>query len=285
MANSVVRNVNESREEEKLYDNIEKNIEEKEKAIGDELERMFEESGTYLPNPEADIFDRIIQRNMEPNVVDLREEQYKDLAPPLFDVDVRDITYEAPTELPMESEGIRSIGLERGGNAGIETLKQTTMQIQEKPASRSALVLKRILKQAGVENVDPTTVMKAMSVLKQVEEKEVDDLQLIPKEFRKIEQDKGFGITTLRDKTNQEKYLSEFLSQVTQDDLRFKQYDSLANPLFKNFDPLSSFTSFQDLKRMRTTTTDEEGNQIPFSGNVRPIIKEDGSVEVFDVGI
>jgi len=210
MANSVVRNVNESREEEKLYDNIEKNIEEKEKAIGDELERMFEESGTYLPNPEADIFDRIIQRNMEPNVVDLREEQYKDLAPPLFDVDVRDITYEAPTELPMESEGIRSIGLERGGNAGIETLKQTTMQIQEKPASRSALVLKRILKQAGVENVDPTTVMKAMSVLKQVEEKEVDDLQLIPKEFRKIEQDKGFGITTLRDKTNQEKYLSEF---------------------------------------------------------------------------
>ena len=285
MANSVVRNVNQSREEEKLYDNIQKNIEEKEKAIGDELERMFEESGTYLPNPEADIFDRIIQRNMEPNVVDLREEQYKDLAPPLFDVDVRDITYEAPTELPMESEGIRSIGLERGGNAGIETLKQTTMQIQEKPASRSALVLKRILKQAGVENVDPTTVMKAMSVLKQVEEKEVDDLQLIPKEFRKIEQDKGFGITTLRDKTNQEKYLSEFLSQVTQDDLRFKQYDSLANPLFKNFDPLSSFTSFQDLKRMRTTTTDEEGNQIPFSGNVRPIIKEDGSVEVFDVGI
>ena len=124
-----------------------------------------------------------------------------------------------------------------------------------------------------------------MSVLKQVEEKEVDDLQLIPKEFRKIEQDKGFGITTLRDKTNQEKYLSEFVSQVPQDDLRFKQYDNLANPLFKNFDPLSSFTSFQDLKRMRTTTTDEEGNQIPFSGNVRPIIKEDGSVEVFDVGI
>ena len=31
MANSVVRNVNQSREEEKLYDNIEKNIEEKEK--------------------------------------------------------------------------------------------------------------------------------------------------------------------------------------------------------------------------------------------------------------
>ena len=231
------------------------------------------------------IFDRLLEETLEPDVVDLREKQYEGMAPPLFDVDVRDITYEAPTELPMESEGIRSIGLEMGGNAGIETLKQTTMQIQEKPASRSALVLKRILKQAGVENVDPTTVMKAMSVLKQVEEKEVDDLQLIPKEFRKIEQDKGFGITALRDKTNQEKYLSEFVSQVPQDDLRFKQYDNLANPLFKNFDPLSSFTSFQDLKRMRTTTTDEEGNQKPFSGNVRPIIKEDGSVEIFDVGI
>ena len=231
------------------------------------------------------IFDRLLEETLEPDVVDLREKQYEGMAPPLFDVDVRDITYEAPTELPMESEGIRSIGLESGGNAGIETLKQTTMQIQEKPASRSALVLKRILKQAGVENVDPTTMMKAMSVLKQVEEKEVDDIQLIPKEFRKIEEDKGFGITTLRDKTDQEKYLRGFVSQVPQDDLRFKQYDNLADPLFKNFDPLSSFTSFQDLKRMRTTTTDEEGNQIPFSGNVRPIIKEDGSVEIFDVGI
>ena len=159
------------------------------------------------------------------------------------------------------------------------------MQTQEKPASRSALVLKRILKQAGVENVDPLTMKKVMSVLKQVEEKKIDDLQLIPKEFRKIEEDLGFGITTLRDKTDQEKYLSEFVSQVPQDDLRYKQYENLADPLFKNFNPLSSFTSFRDLKRMRTTTTDEEGNEIPFSGNVRPIIKEDGSVEMFDVGI
>ena len=49
----------------------------------------------------------------------------------LFMVDIGDITYEAPTKLPMESEGIRSIGLESGGNAGIETLKQTTIQLQE----------------------------------------------------------------------------------------------------------------------------------------------------------
>jgi len=233
------------------------------------------------------IFDRLLEETLEPDVVDLREKQYEGMAPPLFDVDVRDITYEAPTELPMESEGIRSIGLEMGGNAGIETLKQTTMQIQEKPASRSALVLKRILKQAGVENVDPLTVIKAMSVLKQVKEKEIEDLQLIPKEFRKIEEDKGFGITVLRDKTDSDKYGFKSMSDpmIQQDDLRFKQYDNLADPLFKNFDPLSSFTSFQDLKQMRTTTTDEEGNQIPFSGNARPIIKEDGSVEIFDVGI
>ena len=268
MANSVVRNVNQSREEEKLYDNI---------------ERAQEEQRSN----EDEIFDRLMGRVTQPEVFDLREEQYEDLAPPLYDVDVDDITYESPKELPMRSEGIRSIGLKKGGNAGIETLKQTTMQIQEKPADRGALVLKRILKQAGVENVDPLTVIKAMSVLKQVKEKEIEDLQLIPKEFRKIEEDKGFGITVLRDKTDSDKYGFKSMSDpmIQQDDLRFKQYDNLADPLFKNFDPLSSFTSFQDLKQMRTTTTDEEGNQIPFSGNARPIIKEDGSVEIFDVGI
>ena len=266
MANSVVRNVNASREEEKLYDNIQKAQEEQR-------------------SNEDEIFDRLMGRVTQPEVFDLREEQYEGMAPPLYDVDVGDITYETPKELPMRSEGIRSIGLQKGGNAGIETLKQTTMQIQEKPASRGALVLKRILKQAGVENVDPLTMMKAMSVLKQVKEKEIEDLQLIPKEFRKIEEDKGFGITVLRDKTDFEKYGSTSKFENPQDDLRFKQYDNLADPLFKDFNPLSSLTSFRDLKRMRTTTTDEEGNQIPFSGNVRPIIKEDGSVEIFDVGI
>ena len=165
MANSVVRNVNQSREEEKLYDNIEKNIEEKEKAIGDQLERMFEESGTYLPNPEADIFDRIIQRNMEPNVVDLREEQYEGMAPPLYDVDVGDITYEAPKELPMRSEGIRSIGLEKGGNAGIETLKQTTIQLQEIPPDRNMTVLQRMMKQAGAPAQDPRLLAQISRVL------------------------------------------------------------------------------------------------------------------------
>ena len=111
------------------------------------------------------IFDRLLDQTLEPEVVDLREEQYEGLAPPLFDVDVRDITYEAPTELPMESEGIRSIGLEMGGNAGIETLKQTTIQLQEIPADRNMTVLQRMMKQAGAPAQDPRLLAQVSQVL------------------------------------------------------------------------------------------------------------------------
>ena len=282
MADSVVKNANKENNDITILGPGEELSVEEELQMGEDLENQMQEDIEG-----DDIFNRIFQEEDPLNIVDLRQYQYKDLAPPLYGegVETRDITYQAPVKLPMKSESTYDIGIAAGGNVGIETLKKTTMQTQEKPASRSALVLKRILKQAGVENVDPLTMKKVMSVLKQVEEKKIDDLQLIPKEFRKIEEDLGFGITTLRDKTDQEKYLSEFVSQVPQDDLRYKQYENLADPLFKNFNPLSSFTSFRDLKRMRTTTTDEEGNEIPFSGNVRPIIKEDGSVEMFDVGI
>lgn len=111
------------------------------------------------------IFDRLLDQTLEPEVVDLREEQYKGMAPPLFDVDVRDITYEAPTELPMESEGIRSIGLEMGGNAGIETLKQTTIQLQEMPPDRNMTVLQRMMKQAGAPAQDPRLLAQVSQVL------------------------------------------------------------------------------------------------------------------------
>ena len=111
------------------------------------------------------IFDRLLDQTLEPEVVDLREEQYEGLAPPLFDVDVRDITYEAPTELPMESEGIRSIGLEMGGNAGIETLKQTTIQLQEIPPDRNMTVLQRMIKQAGAPAQDPRLLAQVSQVL------------------------------------------------------------------------------------------------------------------------
>ena len=111
------------------------------------------------------IFDRLLDQTLEPEVVDLREEQYEGLAPPLFEVDVRDITYEAPTELPMESEGIRSIGLEMGGNAGIETLKQTTIQLQEIPPDRNMTVLQRMMKQAGAPAQDPRLLAQVSQVL------------------------------------------------------------------------------------------------------------------------
>ena len=111
------------------------------------------------------IFDRLLEETLEPDVVDLREKQYEGMAPPLFDVDVRDITYEAPTELPMESEGIRSIGLGMGGNAGIETLKQTTIQLQEMPPDRNMTVLQRMMKQAGAPAQDPKLLAQVSQVL------------------------------------------------------------------------------------------------------------------------
>ena len=111
------------------------------------------------------IFARLLDETLEPDVVDLREEQYEGMAPPLFDVDVDDITYEAPTELPMESEGIRSIGLGMGGNAGIETLKQTTIQLQEMPPDRNMTVLQRMMKQAGAPAQDPKLLAQVSQVL------------------------------------------------------------------------------------------------------------------------
>ena len=146
MANSVVRNVNQSREEEKLYDNI---------------QRAQEEQRSN----EDEIFDRLIERVTQPEVFDLREEQYEGMAPPLYDVDVGDITYETPKELPMRSEGIRSIGLEKGGNAGIETLKQTTIQLQEIPPDRNMTVLQRMMKQAGAPAQDPRLLAQVSQVL------------------------------------------------------------------------------------------------------------------------
>ena len=111
------------------------------------------------------IFDRLLDETLEPEVFDLREEQYEGMAPPLYDVDIGDITYEAPTKLPMESEGIRSIGLESGGNAGIETLKQTTIQLQEMPPDRDMTVLKRMMKQAGAPAQDPKLLAQVSQVL------------------------------------------------------------------------------------------------------------------------
>ena len=115
--------------------------------------------------PEIDIFDRLMDRATQTEVLDLREKQFEGMAPPLYDVNIGDITYEAPTKLPMESEGIRSIGLESGGNAGIETLKQTTIKLQEMPPDRNMTVLQRMMKQAGAPAQDPKLLAQVSQVL------------------------------------------------------------------------------------------------------------------------
>ena len=148
-------------------DLLDRLTESKEKQIGEELEKMFEDSGTYLPNPEGDIFDRILQLNQEPNVVDLREYQYKDLAPPLYGegVETRDITYQAPVKLPMKSESTYDIGIAAGGNVGIETLKKTTIELQETPPDRGTTVLQRMMKRAGTPAQDPRLLAQVAQVL------------------------------------------------------------------------------------------------------------------------
>jgi len=174
MANSVVKNANKENNditiEEELQmgdDLLDRLTESKEKQIGEELEKMFEDSGTYLPNSKDDIFDRILQLNQEPNVVDLRQYQYKDLAPPLYGdgVETRDITYQAPVKLPMKSEGIYDIGIAAGGNVGIETLKKTTIELQETPSDRGTTVLQRMMKQSGTPAQDPRLLAQVAQVL------------------------------------------------------------------------------------------------------------------------
>ena len=183
MADSVVKNANkednditilgpgeELSVEEELQmgeDLLDRLTESKEKQIGEELEKMFEDSGTYLPNPEGDIFDRILQLNQEPNVVDLREYQYQDLAPPLYGegVETKDLTYQAPVELPMKSEPTYDIGIAAGGNVGIETLKKTTIELQETPPDRSTTVLQRMMKRSGAPARDPRLLAQLAQVL------------------------------------------------------------------------------------------------------------------------
>ena len=155
-------------EELQMGEDLENRLtESKEKQIGEELEKMFEDSGTYLPNPEGDIFDRILQLNQEPNVVDLRAYQYQDLAPPLYGeaIETKDITYRQPMELPRESESTYDIGIAAGGNVGIETLKKTTIELQETPPDRSTTVLQRMMKQSGTPARDPRLLAQVAQVL------------------------------------------------------------------------------------------------------------------------
>ena len=106
-----------------------------------------------------------MERATQPEVFDLREEQYEGMAPPLFDVDIGDIHIRGSDKTTDGTEGIRSIGLESGGNAGIETLKQTTIQLQEMPPDRNMTVLQRMMKQAGAPAQDPRLLAQVSQVL------------------------------------------------------------------------------------------------------------------------
>ena len=134
---------------------------EEELQMGEDLENRLRQE------QESDILDRILQTETEPNIVDLRQYQYKDLAPPLYGegVETRDITYQAPVELPMKSESTYDIGIAAGGNVGIETLKKTTIELQETPPDRSTTVLQRMMKRSGAPARDPRLLAQLAQVL------------------------------------------------------------------------------------------------------------------------
>ena len=132
---------------------------EEELQMGEDLENRLRQE------QESDILDRILQT--EPNVVDLRAYQYQDLAPPLYGeaIETKDITYRQPMELPRESESTYDIGIAAGGNVGIETLKKTTIELQETPPDRSTTVLQRMMKQSGSPARDPRLLAQVAQVL------------------------------------------------------------------------------------------------------------------------
>ena len=161
MANSVVKNANKEDNDITILGPGEELSVEEELQMGEELENQMQED-----IEEEDIFNRIFQEDPL-NVVDLREYQYKDLAPPLYGdgIETRDITYQAPVKLPMKSEGIYDIGIAAGGNVGIETLKKTTIEMQETPPDRGTTVLQRMMKQAGAPARDPRLLAQVAQVL------------------------------------------------------------------------------------------------------------------------
>ena len=144
---------------QKLSDTGEEITIEEELQLGEDLENRLRQE------QESDILDRILQT--EPNVVDLRAYQYQDLAPPLYGeaIETKDITYRQPMELPRESEPTYDIGIAAGGNVGIETLKKTTIELQETPPDRSTTVLQRMMKQSGTPARDPRLLAQVAQVL------------------------------------------------------------------------------------------------------------------------
>ena len=160
MADTVVKNANKEDNDITILGPGEELSIEEELQMGADLENQLKETVD-----EDDILDRILQT--EPNVVDLRAYQYQDLAPPLYGeaIETKDITYRQPMELPRDSESTYDIGIAAGGNVGIETLKKTTIELQETPPDRSTTVLQRMMKQAGTPARDPRLLAQVAQVL------------------------------------------------------------------------------------------------------------------------
>ena len=162
MADTVVKNANKEDNDITILGPGEELSVDEELQMGEDLENQMQED-----IEEDDNFNRIFQEEDPLNIVDLRQYQYKDLAPPLYGegVETRDITYQAPVELPMKSEPTYDIGIAAGGNVGIETLKKTTIELQETPPDRSTTVLQRMMKQSGTPARDPRLLAQLAQVL------------------------------------------------------------------------------------------------------------------------
>ena len=65
----------------------------------------------------------------------------------------------------MKSETTYDIGIAAGGNVGIETLKKTTIELQETPPDRSTTVLQRMMKRSGAPARDPRLLAQLAQVL------------------------------------------------------------------------------------------------------------------------
>ena len=162
MADTVVKNANKEDNDITILGPGEELSIEEELQMGADLENQLKETVD-----EDDILDRILQTEPEPNVVDLRAYQYQDLAPPLYGegVETKDLTYQSTMKLPMKSELTYDIGIAAGGNVGIETLKKTTIELQETPPDRSTTVLQRMMKQSGTPARAPRLLAQVAQVL------------------------------------------------------------------------------------------------------------------------
>ena len=79
MADTVVKNANKEDNDITILGPGEELSVEEELQMGEELENQMQED-----IEEDDIFNRIFQEEDPLNIVDLRQYQYKDLAPPLY---------------------------------------------------------------------------------------------------------------------------------------------------------------------------------------------------------